>query len=111
MGNGSRLVIDTETSSLCTTQAIDINMMAAITKLTRPNILMMPMYYGPTSPQYSPTPWADMWKLTKRQVAVAKLHTVVAKLIKIDDETWDEIVDKSTSRLKRAKWAQYKNLK
>ena len=71
---------------------------------------MASMFFGPINPQYSPTPWKD-YKLTKRETALAKLHTVVAKLVKIDDESWEHIVKKSTTRLKRAKWAQYKNIK
>ena len=63
------------------------------------------------NPQYAGTPWADRDRLTKREHAVAKLHTALKKLgaLKgVDEQAFEEIKNKSVKRLKRAKWAQKK---
>lgn len=76
----------------------------------RPFLKMMGSTWLP-NPQYAGTPWADRDRLTKREHAVAKLHTTLKKLgaLKgVDEQAFEEIKNKSVKRLKRAKWAQKK---
>lgn len=65
------------------------------------------------NPEFAGTPWEDTSRMTKREVAVAKLHTFLAKLdvLKLDEVEFEKLRLKSIKRLRRAKWAQYKNLK
>lgn len=61
-------------------------------------------------PEYLPTPWARVIRLTKREKRVAALHTILAKLNvfkNLTEDNLDEIKDKSVRRLRRAKWARY----
>ena len=66
-------------------------------------------WYSPQHPEYTGTPWAHRDRLTKRERAVAKVHTFLKKLgaLKhIKEEEFETIKDLSVRRLKRADWAR-----
>ena len=66
------------------------------------------------NPQYETLPWAYVSRLSKREHAVAKLHTFLFKLdtIKnIDKDHMEEIKSKTIKRLKKARWARYQQKK
>ena len=136
MGNGSGIIknpcdeifLDTETSGLSVnvngSVLIPQDIQNAIAKsmanfgASNPIIFspqMMGMSMGTTftmtlHPEYLGTPWAEVSRMTKREHAVAKLHTFLSKLKvtkKFQDEDWEEVKNKSIKRLKRAKWAKY----
>lgn len=120
MGNGSRgVILDKEISTLdidTISKAID----ASLANFGQPtnmlvNHQMLSGYFNisaPTwypNPEYSGTPWAVRFRLTKRDHVVAKLHTTLHKLKvlrKLSEQDMEDIVLKSVKRLKRAKWAR-----
>lgn len=63
------------------------------------------------NPQYEPTGWAEISRLSVREHKVAMLHTILTKLkvIKFDQTEWDIIINNSCKRLRKAKWARYEN--
>lgn len=83
--------------------------MKAITSFGRPNFI----YIGNATPwhahpEYAGTPWADKDRLSKREHAVAKIHTLLFKLgalKNISEEEFFDIHKLCIKRLKRAKWA------
>lgn len=118
MGNGQGLkgktiAFDIETSGLAGELTIEMIEDAAIKSMAnfgRNPIIMIPpgmitTMDWHTFPQYAGTPWSQTPGLTKREKAVAGLHTTLAKLdvVEIDHKMFI----KTKKRLKRAKWAQY----
>lgn len=60
--------------------------------------------------EFKGTPWSNKDRLTKREYKVAQIHTFLTKIkvLKFNDDEWEEIRFKTVKRLKRAKWAQYR---
>ena len=68
------------------------------------------IYKWEAYPEYSGTPWADTTRLSKREKAVAGLHTTLNKLnvfSKFAQGDFEFVHSMSIRRLKRAKWAKY----
>ena len=62
------------------------------------------------NPEYRGTPWVSMARMTKREHAVAGLHTTLFKLgvfKKLSEDNMEEIKQITIKRLKKAKWARY----
>lgn len=113
MGNGSRIIVDIESSSL-TQDDLEKAAQVALNNFGRNPIIMIPAGMITTMPwqahpQYAETPWAHKDRLTKREHAVAKLHTILTKLkvLSFKEEEFYEIRKLSIKRLKRARWARY----
>lgn len=133
MGNGPRLkppgiVFDTETSGKTIVSGSPLTeddlekMVASVTAsfgkanqiFMAPNVFMSMGGGWEQYPEYSGTPWANTSKMTKREKAVAGLHTTLNKieaLKKLSSQDWENIRYASIRRLKRAKWARYQQKK
>jgi len=128
MGNGPRvkptttIALDIETSGLSINDIENAAIKALSNFGSSNKILISPHALTPLKaffgyeehPEYSGTPWAQYGKLTKRERAVAGLHTFLSDLgvlKKIEQEEFHSIANKATRRLKRAKWAQYNRKK
>jgi hypothetical protein len=114
-GSNESVVVDTA-GGVLTEDILEAAMNAALANFGKPdpnNFIFMGSFttsYAP-NPQYEGTPWRDKDRLTKREHAVAKLHTTLKKLGAlrgVDEQAFEEIQKKSIKRLKQAKWAQKK---
>jgi hypothetical protein len=79
-----------------------------------PKFFMMSGIVFEVNPEYRGTPWASTARMTKREHAVAGLHTTLKKLgvfKKLSEDNLEEIKNKSIRRLKRARWARYQQKK
>jgi hypothetical protein len=109
MGNGSGVV-----PGALTLEMLEEAAEKALANFGRPDpvVFMPPSFFLPNweqHPEYHGTPWAQKDRLTKREHAVAKLHTTLKKLgvlKKVSEEEFQDIRNKTVKRLKRAKWAQ-----
>lgn len=121
MGNGSRLKPDSQ-GDVLTEECLENLVMQTQASFGAPNqIFMAPQSMSALLnffrvpgheiyPEYLPTPWARVARLTKREKKVASLHTILAKLNvfrNLSEDNLDEIKNQSIRRLKRAKWARY----
>jgi hypothetical protein len=133
VGNGPRLNIDIETDdkiraldedgNVLTEQDIEDLTKQAQAAFGQPSQVLMsaPQYskllqffnqsfISEINPEYRGTPWATMSRLTKREHAVAKVHTFLSKLgvlRYLSEEDMKDVVNRSVKRLKRARWSRY----
>lgn len=132
MGNGPGLkeevVVDLEADDLFiheSTPPLSIDQIqkaaqAALSNFgTAPQFFMSPQFFMMSgtvfemNPQYHGTPWASTSRMTKREHAVAGLHTTLFKLgvfKKLSEDNLEEIKAKTIKRLKRVKWARYQQV-
>ena len=121
MGNGSGLkpkttIIDVEQPSL-TPDVISNAAQAALSNFGAPTQIFMPTQFFMMSgifvevnPEYRGTPWASIARMTKREHAIAGLHTTLFKLgvfKKLSEDNIEGIKQITIKRLKKAKWARY----
>lgn len=125
MGNGpglkpNTISVDIETSSL-DPQAIQNAAAKAAASFGTPSQIFLPPQFFMMSglvfdvnPQYRGTPWAYTSRMTKREHAVAGLHTTLFKLgvfKKLSEDNLEEIKVSTIKRLKRVKWARYQQVR
>lgn len=116
MSNGSRLRPDLQ-GGVLTEECLENLVMQTQASFGAPNQIFMPPQFFMMSgfifevnPQYHGTPWATTTRMTKREHAVAGLHTTLFKLglfKKLSEDNMEEIKQITIKRLKKAKWARY----
>jgi len=111
--NGEEVAV----SPTLTSEKIEAAALAAANNHGAPAIMFIPISFQMMAiweahPEYSGTPWSQYARLTKRETAVAKIHTFLNKLgtLSFNEEEFNKVCSLSAKRLKRAKWAQYRNL-
>lgn len=125
MGNGPGLKsktvsIDIETSPLDPTMIQNAAAKAAASFGAPTQIFMPPQFFMMSglvfeiNPQYHGTPWASTSRMTKREHAVAGLHTTLSKLgvfKKLSEDNLEDIKATTIKRLKKVKWARYQQVR